>query len=161
MLDRGACPVEAFRGTQHPWRSKCLVCGNVSAPRYNDAVNKGTRACNAACRSQKISKANRRDPAEAKATMLTNGWEVLEDYPGAGAPWRARCVHRGSIYRKEYAHVEKGRASCRKCTGRDVTDSAARQLILASGLEPLVPYPGSLEPWLQQCLRSNSTGMPT
>jgi hypothetical protein len=93
--------------------------------------------------------------------MLENGWETLEAYPGAGKPWLSRCVHCGARYPKMLSHVQDGLAGCRTCSGRDVTDEAARQVMRASSLEPLVPYPGSLEPWLCRCMRCEHVGRPT
>ncbi|WP_328508344.1 hypothetical protein OG981_53490 [Streptomyces mirabilis] len=161
MLSRGARPIEPFPGTQPPWKCLCLTCGEVSAPRYNDVVNKGTGVCSKTCRSLKIAAKLIRDGAPAAAVMLSWGWEPLEDYPGAGKPWPARCVHCGVIKPKKLSHVQKGRGGCTNCAGRDVTNETARKLMIEADLVPLVDYPGSLRPWLCRCMCCNRVGTPT
>ncbi|MFE4256129.1 hypothetical protein ACFRU3_43240 [Streptomyces sp. NPDC056910] len=138
-----------------------MTCNEVSAPRYNDVVNKGTGVCSKTCRSRKIAAKLTRDGAKAAAVMLVWGWEPLEDYPGAGKPWPSRCVHCGALKSKKLSHVQRGRGGCTSCAGRDVTDESARKLMGGADLEPLVGYPGSLRPWLSRCLRCGHVGLPT
>ncbi|MFE2409966.1 hypothetical protein ACFXDE_16685 [Kitasatospora sp. NPDC059408] len=133
----------------------------MSSPRYNDVVNKGTGVCSKTCRSRKIAAKLTRDGAKAGAVMLEWGWDPLEDYPGAGKQWSSRCIHCGAIKPKKLAHVQKGRGGCTNCAGRDVTDESARQLMRDADLEPLVDYPGSLQPWLCRCMRCEHVGTPT
>lgn len=161
MTSRGTRPIEPFPGTQLPWKCRCLTCHEVSAPRYNDVVNKGTGVCNKTCRSLKIAGKLTRDGAQACAVMLTWGWEPLEDYPGAGKPWPARCIHCGAIKPKKLSHVQNGRGGCTNCAGRDVTGESARELMIGADLEPLIGYPGSLQPWLCRCSRCGHIGTPT
>ncbi|MFF8633560.1 hypothetical protein ACF052_05020 [Streptomyces pilosus] len=124
-------------------------------------MNKGTGVCNRTCRSLKIAAKLTRDGAQAAAVMLTWGWDPLENYPGAGKPWSARCVHCGVIKPKKLSHVQNGRGGCTNCAGRDVTDETARKLMTEADLEPLVDYPGSLQPWLCRCRRCAHVGTPT
>ncbi|MEV6841532.1 hypothetical protein AB0N17_45060 [Streptomyces sp. NPDC051133] len=85
----------------------------------------------------------------------------MDDYPGAGKPWTARCIHCGAIKPKKLAHVQKGRGGCSNCAGRDVSDEFARKTMVEADLEPLVDYPGSLQPWLCRCMRCEHVGTPT
>ncbi|WP_307058418.1 hypothetical protein [Streptomyces achromogenes] len=124
-------------------------------------MNKGTGVCNKTCRSLAIAAKLTRDGAQAAAVMLTWGWDPLEDYPGAGKPWHARCVHCGAIKPKKLSHVQNGRGGCTNCAGRDVTDESARKLMTEADLEPLVGYPGSMQPWLCRCMRCSHIGTPT
>jgi hypothetical protein len=161
MVERGTRPLVPFPGTQKPWKCQCLTCGEMSCPRYNDVVNKGTGACNKTCRSKKISAKLRRDGAEAAAKMLEFGWRPLEDYPGAGKRWSCRCIVCGVIKPKRLSHVQEGLTACTNCAGRDISDESARQLMLQADLEPLVEYPKSLQPWLCRCRRCGHVGTPT
>lgn len=160
MLERGARPLEPFPGTQRPWRCECLTCGAECHPRYNDVVNKGGGVCSRTCRSRKLraSIAERADGAVAR--MRANGWEPLEPYPGAGKPWRSRCLACGEEYIKRLAHVQEGRGGCRSCLGMAVAPGEAAALMRAADLEPLVPYPGGLVPWLSRCTRCGEVGSP-
>lgn len=161
MLERGTRPLVPFPGTQEPWKCRCLTCGLVSSPRYNDVVNKGTGACNRTCRETKIASKLMRDAAEAVAVMVRNGWVPVEDYPGAGKRWRCRCAECGVIKPKRLSHVQNGAAAgCTNCAGRDITDEAARKVMMAAGHEPLIDYPGGLRPWLSRCITSGHVGSP-
>lgn len=160
MLERGTQPLDPFPGTQKPWRCRCVTCGEESSPCYNNVVNKGTGVCNRTCRSKKIAAKLTRDAAAAVATMIRNGWEPIEDYPGAGKPWPCRRFECGAIKRKRLSHVQAGAVGCTNCAGRNVDDESAREVMLAAGLEPLVDYPGGLRPWLSRCITCSHIGSP-
>lgn len=161
MRERGAEPLDPFPGTQDPWRCRCLTCGDEISPRYNDVVNKKTGPCKGSCRSKKIAAKLTGNAAEAAAEMQRNGWEPVEDYPGAGKPWQCTCLECGVIKKKRLSHVQKGIAvGCTNCAGRDVTDESARKLMVAAGLEPLVEFPGALRPWLSRCATCGHIGSP-
>ncbi|MFJ3799970.1 hypothetical protein ACIPSJ_27275 [Streptomyces sp. NPDC090088] len=162
MLQRGAQPLEAFPGTQQPWRCRCLRCGQINSPRYNDVVNKGSGPCRGACRSRKIASSLMHDGIKATATMEQHGWLPLEPYPGAGKAWQCRCAQCAVVKTKRLTHVRNGRARCTHCTGRVTEAAAATTIMTASGLVPLTPYPGlELRPWLARCLRCGHLGTPT
>ncbi|HTT54176.1 MAG TPA: hypothetical protein VMH35_22525 [Streptosporangiaceae bacterium] len=160
MLERGTQPLDPFPGTQKPWRCRCLTCGDESSPRYNDVVNKGTGSCNGTCRSRKIAAKLTRDASAAAAIMISNGWEPIGDYPGAGKPWPSTCRECGIIKRKRLSQVQVGAAGCTNCEGRDIDDESARKVMLDAGLEPLVEYPGGLRPWLSRCMTCGHMGSP-
>ncbi|MEV7283013.1 hypothetical protein AB0O01_00330 [Streptomyces sp. NPDC093252] len=162
LLERGARPLEPFPGTQRPWRSQCLRCGQVNSPRYNDIVSKGGGACKGACRSRKIAGRLRHDATRAAATMRANGWLPLDPYPGAAKPWRSRCAQCAAVVVKRFSHVRNGRAGCTRCTGRGMDPETAAALMASAGLTPLAPYPGQqLRPWLARCLNCGHLSTPT
>lgn len=99
--------------------------------------------------------------------MRTAGLEPLEPYPGAHKPWRCRCLRCNEIVRPNYAHIQhRGGGGCDSCgrraaaAGRRLSDAAATAVMLTAGLEPLVPYPGSAEPWKSRCTKCNETVYP-
>lgn len=128
--------------------------------RYNDVVNKGTGVCNGTCRSRKIAAKLTRDASAAAAIMISNGWEPIGDYPGAGKPWPSTCRECGVIKRKRLSQVQAGAAGCTSCAGRDIDDESARKVMLDTGLEPLVEYPCGLRPWLSRCMTCGHIGSP-
>ncbi|QTD95758.1 hypothetical protein S1361_38205 [Streptomyces cyanogenus] len=162
FLARGARPLEAFPGTQLPWRCECLHCGQVNAPRYNDVVNKGTGVCRGKCRSRKLADKLMLDGTKAAATMEQHGWLPLEPYPGAAKAWRSRCAQCAAVKTKRLTHVRNGRARCSNCGGRSLSAATATATMLAAGLEPLTPYPGQqLRPWLVRCVNCGHHSTPT
>ncbi|GAA2463953.1 hypothetical protein GCM10023100_78490 [Actinocorallia cavernae] len=162
LLERGARPLEPFPGTQEPWRCRCLRCGQVNSPRYNDVVNKGTGTCGGSCRSRKLAGKLMLDSVKAAAVMEQHGWLPLEPYPGAGRPWRSRCAQCATVKTKRLTHVRNGRARCTNCGGNSLSAAAAAAAMKAAGLLPLVPYPGQqLRPWLSKCLNCGHHSTPT
>ncbi|MFJ3421827.1 hypothetical protein ACIPN8_36410 [Streptomyces sp. NPDC086082] len=162
LLERGAQPLEAFPGTQHPWRCRCLRCGEINFPRYNDVVNKGGGPCQGTCRSRKIADKLMHDGVKAAAAMEQHGWLPLERYPGAGKAWQCRCAQCAAVKTKRLTHVRNGRARCTHCAGQTTDATVAAAIMTAAGLAPLTPYPGlELRPWLARCLRCTHLGAPT
>ncbi|MEU8992840.1 hypothetical protein AB0C98_41755 [Streptomyces sp. NPDC048558] len=154
--------MEPFPGTQLPWRCRCLRCGQVNSPRYNDVVNKGSGPCRGVCRSQKIADRLTHDGIKAAATMEQHGWLTLEPYPGAGKPWQCRCAQCAVVKTKRLTHVRNGRGRCTHCAGNTFSAAAAATIMTAADLAPLTPYPGlQLRPWLARCLRCGHLGTPT
>jgi len=43
MAERGFTPLEPYVNSKQNWKCKCNACGTVSAPRFSQVVNKGTR----------------------------------------------------------------------------------------------------------------------
>lgn len=162
FLDRGARPIEPFPGTQRPWRCRCLRCGEVNSPRYNDIVNKGTGPCQGACRSRKLAGRLMLNATKATATMEQHGWLPLEPYPGAGKAWQCRCAQCATVKTKRLTHVRNGRARCSQCEGRSLSAAAAEDAMATAGLAPLTSYPGQqLRPWLSRCLQCGHHSTPT
>jgi hypothetical protein len=160
MLDAGAQPLTPFPGTQLPWRSLCLDCGDIVTPRYND-VRRGNGVCFGRCRAARISAALRRDAGDATSVMLQHGWEPVAPYPGAGKAWKCRCIGCASIKDKRLSHVQEGRGSCTVCSGKEVTGKSACAVLHGVGLTPLVPYPGSQLAWLSRCDAAGHIVAPT
>jgi hypothetical protein len=145
----GVEPLEPYRGSQAPWRCRCLMCGHEVQPRF-DNVRAGHAACGY-CAGAMV------DPVAAVAVMRAAGLEPLDPYPGAGQPWRCLCTRCGHEVKPRYASVSKG-SGCRYCAletaGQSVRldGSAAAELMRAAGVDPLEPYPGAGEPWRCRCV---------
>ncbi|MER7805120.1 hypothetical protein ABTX71_32930 [Streptomyces parvulus] len=162
LIDRGARPLEAFPGSQRPWRCQCMTCGQINAPRYNDIVNKGGGVCRGVCRSQKIATRLKHNSHAAAATMQRWGWLPLEPYPGAAKPWPSRCAQCATVKIKRLSHVRNGRARCSNCAGRAPDTATATAIMRAAELIPLAPYPGQqMRPWLSRCRRCRHLATPT
>ena len=82
--------------------------------------------------------------------MVAAGLEPLEPYPGSKLPWRSRCVTCDRMSNPRYSNVLQG-SSCGWCTGHRVDPDEARAVMIAAGLKPQIPYPGSSVPWSCRC----------
>ena len=83
--------------------------------------------------------------------MKAAGVTPLEPYPGARKPWLCRCDTCGREVSPWYSSVQQGRGGCGYCGGHRLEPGAHEALMKASGLTPLVPYPGAIKPWLCRC----------
>lgn len=101
------------------------------------------------------------DPAVAVAIMRGRGLDPLVPYPGAAARWPSRCRKCGKETAASLAKV-KGGQGCKWCAHNAPVDpDAAREVMRARQLEPLVPYPGrNNSPWLSRCLVCGSEVAP-
>jgi hypothetical protein len=98
--------------------------------------------------------------------MLAAGARPLEPYPGADAQWRCECLTCGTVGTPRLSGLGR-QGPCRPC-GRLRANAKTRhdpavaaQFMLDSGLQPLVPYPGSAARWPCRCLRCGQEILPS
>ena len=90
-------------------------------------------------------------------TMIENGLEPLEPYPGPARPWRCRCLRCGTEVTPRYGNIKQGWGGCRTCWRaassalQRGSEAAAITVMRAAGLEPLEPYQNVMTPWRSQC----------
>lgn len=77
--------------------------------------------------------------------------EPLEPYPGRHKPWRCIHVDCGREVAPRYGSLAAGRGGCGYCAGTKVDIEEALQMMRSVGLEPLVDFPGSAQPWPSRC----------
>jgi recombinational DNA repair protein (RecF pathway) len=145
MRAAGMEPLTPYPGSSKPWPCIHLKCGRKVRPHYYD-VKKGGSGCRFCFHQGRFI-----DPEAANAVMRAAGLEPLVPYPGSNKSWRCRCLTCGKEVMPLYTSVQQGHRGCRFCARR-LDDEEAKAVMLAAGLEPLVPYPGTLSPWLCRCL---------
>jgi hypothetical protein len=151
----GGIPLAPFPGVAKPWPMIHEACGRQWQPNLNTIRQHGSCCtyCSAVARG-----AARRASLEdaAVATMRAAGFEPLEQYPGAGKPWRSthqECGEERSPSLNSVRGSRTGAGGCQPCSMRALgyrvwTTESAHALMAEKGLEPLVLYPGSSTvPW--------------
>lgn len=116
MLEAGYEPLEPYPGSTAPWRSRCLVAGHETSPRFTAVKSKGTRCLVCAGKA-------RYSDEEARAVMLAAGFEPLTPYPGTDDPWPSVCLAEGHRTRPRYGSVLRG-GRCRDCAHGHIDYSA-------------------------------------
>ncbi len=152
MIASGIQPNEPYPGRHTPWNCSCATCGRAISPTYG-SVRRGS-GC-AWCAGKRV------DPDEAALVMIKAGLEPLEPYPGTGIPWRCRCVVCERETTPVYSGFQQGRGGCVWCARRRVDPSEALDAMLAAGMEPLEPYPGTNTAWRCRCLTCHRIISPT
>jgi recombinational DNA repair protein (RecF pathway) len=138
-------PLEPFKNSSSPWKSKHIPCGTIVRPRYNE-IRVGKVGC-PVCSRTVI------DPAAAEKLVTEKGFEILESYLNSSTPWRMRHIKCGRIVTPAYNSIQQGGSGCAYCAGNKVDVDEAMQLMHSRALIPLVPFPGSNVPWKSQHAR--------
>ncbi len=136
-------PIEPFKNSQVPWKSRCLITGKVVSPTYGKVRDFGHR-CKYCSRSVL-------DGAEAIEVMRAGGFEPLTEFPGTGKPWKSKCKKCSRVVSPTYTNVRKGHG-CTFCMGHTVPDEIALESLQTRGYTALENFPGSAKPWKVQCL---------
>lgn len=103
----------------------------------------------------------RLDPKATAAVMREADLEPLDPYPGSNEPWRCACMKCGKVVTPNYASVNVGAGGCAWCAGNKIDPADAVAAMRSVGVEPLVPYPGSMRPWKCRCLTCDHEVTPT
>lgn len=96
------------------------------------------------------------DEVAADEMRRLGGVDPLEPYPGAGRPWRCRCLTCGAEARPRLSTVRSGARGCRRCAHRavrTVEDDAVTEMIKRGNATPLEAFRGVKIPWLCRCNR--------
>ena len=154
MRAAGLTPLEPYPGANEPWRCRCDICRRETTPLYG-SVKRGS-GCRF-CVIKQRSTSRRLTDAETVPVMRAAGLAPLEPYPGATVAWPCKCMICGERCTPSFHNVQQNGSGCGTCANkkrsmsRKVDESKARKLMLAAGVTPLEPYPGSKHPWRCRC----------
>lgn len=146
MLKAGWRPLSSYAGKNNKsqWESECIRCGEISKPTLGNVIA-GRGGCGY-CKGNKV------NPKNAVEIMLKYSLKPVVKYPGAGIPWKSKCIKCLQTVYPRFADIKYG-VRCAYCSGRRVNAKDAELLMKEANLKPLVKYPGALVPWSCQCLR--------
>ena len=141
MNRAGLKPLEIYNGNIKPWKSKHLKCGRIVYPTLN-SIKRGQGPCKY-CAGKAVY------PPDAVKLFLSKGLKPVEPYPGDNKkPWRSIHIACGNKVSPKYAIVARGESmGCHHCSDQFVDPDEAYQFYLSKNLQPLVPYPGTNNPW--------------
>ena len=135
---KGFTPITQYPGANRPWKSKCIKCGEITAPHYN-RVKSGT-GCGV-CAGKIV------PPARAVAEMKAANLEPLELYPGTKTKWKCKCLKCGEIVHPKYGDIKQGDGGCKYCGGHYVDPEIVFKTMIAKGANPQTPYKNSGARW--------------
>lgn len=148
-------PLSPYPGSMKSWPCRCIVCNQEVAPLFMN-VRRGHGCLH--CERKRLGEAQRKPPDEQE--VRSRNLEPLEPYPGQHSKWRCRCLKCGQeVFPRWGSVVGNGGDGCIKCGARARGDRQFRNHdevvaeMLAAGVKPLDPYPGSSEPWRCECQR--------
>ena len=136
-------PIEPYRDTQSPWKSRCLVTGKIVSPTYGKVRDFGHRC--------KYCSENVTDADDAIALMKKAGFKAIAPFPGGNKPWRSQCLTCKKIFSPSFTNIKMGHG-CKYCAKRAVDPKDAVSAMKKRGFKTLEPFPGAVKPWLVKCL---------
>jgi hypothetical protein len=144
MIQKGLKILEPFPGSNRPWRSICVKCGNETSPQLS-RLKAGTGGCKY-CAKRKVSQ------KDAIRTMLNSNLKPIEPFKNGRTHWKCECLICGKIVTPTHTDVRSGYGGCKYCAKSYVDPKEAISNALLVNLKPLEPYVKSGKPWKCQCL---------
>ena len=151
MHKSGVEPLEKYKSSSAPWKSRCLKCGFEVNPSFN-SVQQGHNPC-------KYCSGNAIHQSEITKILKAHKLKPLEEYPGAKKPWKCLCLECNNETSPNLSALKAGNSGCKYCGRKKAGDSnrtnseIAIRIMREVGLEPLVPYQDSQSPWKSKCLK--------
>ena len=161
MRTAGVEPLEPYVNSKHPWRSRCLTCGEIVTPQYANVKN-GHAACKF-CSKRAIT------PEKAAAIYLASGARPVTPYVRSNLPWAGKCLSCAGDVNPRLGDLIQGQGPCRKCgierlaNENRLTEEEATNRMLEAGAEPLEPWGNKNvdSGWLCACLICGSIIAPS
>lgn len=148
-------PLEPYRGSGEKWKCKCLRCGKISSPFFNN-IRDGVYGCGW-CAKKLV------DPLEARKRMKRAGLEPLVAYPGSDIGWLCRCIKCNREVSPAYGSIRGGQGGCKWCKVKNpwIDPNRAMELFKTNKLQPLEPFKNSHTKWKSRCLRCEKIVFPS
>lgn len=108
MLNKNLEPLEPYRGNKIIWKCRCLKCGKVVYPKFNN-IDQGWGGCGWCSGRTK-------DTQKAEALMRSRDLEPLEPYPGTQKKWKCRHTICNRIVHPTYLGIQQGQGGCKFCS---------------------------------------------
>ena len=89
--------------------------------------------------------------ADARDLFIKNNLEPLVRFPGTQRPWKSKCLVTGKTVSPTYGKVRNFGHRCIYCSRGVVEPEQAIAVMRKVGLIPLIPFPGSNQPWKSKC----------
>jgi len=151
MLKAGLEPLEPYQNALAKWKCKCLGCGEIVYPKYNQ-IQQGVGGCNR-CGTKRGSNKIKKDSELAIQIMKDADLEPLENYVNSKTKWKCRCLSCGDIVYPKLNGIQSGEGGCYKCgmktagVSNTLDSDQAIQRVKAAGFTPLEPYTNALTKW--------------
>ena len=109
MEKKGLKPIVPYQNTNTPWKSKCLVCGEIVEPTYNNVRYRQKNFGCIYCMGGRVTE------KQAIEMMRAAGVIPIDKYPGKDAPWKSRCIKCSRVVKPSYANARRGQGGCKYC----------------------------------------------
>jgi formylmethanofuran dehydrogenase subunit E len=164
MMEFNLKPLDPYKGATLKWKCKCLNCGTVVFPRYND-IQQGKGGCKK-CGILKRVNPNQYSQDEAIEILKSVGLSPLEPYRNTSHKWKCFCLTCGKTVTPMLGTIISDKSGCRYCAnikrGLDsrLDSSEAKELMIQRGFIPLTEYDGKHKKWESRCVKCGKVSFP-
>jgi hypothetical protein len=158
MKQANLLPLEPYKDSHTPWKSRCLNCRRTVSPSFG-TVKRGHNGCGY-CSKVKV------DQNQAVELLNSKGIKPVEPYKNAHSPWRSMCLNCGNEIYPRLNGIKQGQGGCTSCgvkkrsESKKLSQAEAIEVMIKSDLQPLVEYENSKTPWKSKCLKCQSIVYP-
>jgi hypothetical protein len=147
-------PIAKYPGSQKPWKSKCLKCGQTTSPRYSHVVQRG-HCCKYCAPNSKVTK------SEAIKAFKKQGFIPISNYINTKTPIEVVCNKCKQKILKSYTNLIQG-TGCGVCAGNLPLDKdQARLFFIQNNLQPTEEFVNVNTPWKSVCMICKKFVSPT
>jgi hypothetical protein len=164
LLSANLSPLVPYEGSRKGWKSKCLVCGEISNPRVDTVKNRGAKC--RFCSARERGLAGRMSQENAFELAKKANLEPLEPYESSQKKWKCRCLLCDSVVYPMATSLQSGQGGCLKCGYKETKrkqltpQDIAIAFFESRGFTPLAPYPGANRPWKSKCKTCGEVSAP-
>ncbi len=147
MKKRGFKTLEPFPGAVAPWRVQCLICKKKFETRFHSLSTENQ------C---KFCSGRALDLKDVSVVLAKLKLKPEEEFPGAGSPWKLRCLRCNRTVTPTYDHLtrkDRNVGGCAYCSKRRVHMDDMLELLKKKRLRPIGQFVNGKTPWLCQCLK--------
>jgi hypothetical protein len=147
-------PITKYPGSQKPWESKCLKCGQTTSPRYSHVVQRG-HCCKYCAPNSTVTKNH------AFAQFRKHGFTPLGTYSNSKIPVLVICKKCKHKILKSYSNLMQG-TGCMICAGNLPLDkSIAKKFMFDHGFKTMEEFKTVNSPWKSKCITCNGVSAPS
>jgi hypothetical protein len=158
MREGGLEPLEEYKDSHTPWKSRCLICKSVVSPQLNSikAKTRKRKGC------RKCASNAKKSHSQAEVLMLSAKLQPLEEYVDSKKPWKCKCLKCGKIVFPIFNSIQRGQGGCKYCSpSAQIIATEAIQFFQLNELDPIDPFPGATKPWRSICRNCQKEVTPT
>jgi DNA-directed RNA polymerase subunit RPC12/RpoP len=147
MKERGFKTLEPYPGATKLWLVRCIDCKKEFKTRFGSSqTNNGCKYCSGRALDLK----------DVEIVLTKLKLKPEEEFPGAGTPWKLRCLRCNRVVTPTYDHLtrkDRNVGGCSYCSKRRIHMDDMLELLKKNKLRPIGQFVNGKTPWICQCLK--------
>jgi len=147
MKERGFKTLEPYPGATKGWLVRCNKCKKEFKTSFGSSQTlNGCKYCSGRALDLK----------DVSIVLTKLKLKPEEEFPGAGTPWKLRCLRCNRVVTPTYDHLtrkDRNVGGCSYCSKRRVHMDDMLELLKKNKLRPIGQFINGKTPWICQCLK--------